>query len=137
MLVSGNLSRRSTIENCKKESKPFIYSFVTQFLAYFLPVFTMLRAASRFGRVASTPRLATRTFSAKPTIIYTETDEAPNLATYSLLPIVKKMVSIAGIDVVKSDISLSGRIICQFPELLTEEQRIDDELTKLGMCSYQ
>lgn len=92
----------------------------------------MLRAASRFGRVASTPRLATRTFSAKPTIIYTETDEAPNLATYSLLPIIKKMVSIAGIDVVKSDISLSGRIICQFPELLTEEQRIDDELTKLG-----
>ncbi len=97
----------------------------------------MLRAASRFGRVASTPRLATRTFSAKPTIIYTETDEAPNLATYSLLPIIKKMVSIAGIDVVKSDISLSGRIICQFPELLTEEQRIDDELTKLGMCCYQ
>jgi isocitrate dehydrogenase len=70
--------------------------------------------------------------SSKPTIIYTETDEAPNLATYSLLPIVKKMVSLAGIDVVKSDISLSGRIISQFPERLTEEQRINDELTALG-----
>jgi len=94
----------------------------------------MLRTASRISRVAMQPRasMAARTMSSKPTIIYTETDEAPNLATYSLLPVIKKMVSLAGIDVVKSDISLSGRIICQFPELLTEEQRINDELSALG-----
>jgi len=65
-------------------------------------------------------------------MIYTETDEAPNLATYSLLPVIKKMVSMAGINVVKSDISLAGRVISQFPELLKPEQRIKDELSALG-----
>lgn len=77
-------------------------------------------------------RSAVRSFSAKPTIIYTETDEAPNLATYSLLPVIKKMVSLAGIDVVKSDISLSGRVIAHFPELMNEGQIINDELAALG-----
>jgi isocitrate dehydrogenase len=67
-----------------------------------------------------------------PTIIYTETDEAPNLATYSFLPVVKKMVGVAGINVVKSDISLAGRIIAQFPEKMKEDQKIDDELSLLG-----
>jgi len=72
--------------------------------------------------------------ASKPTMIYTETDEAPNLATYSLLPVIKKMVSLAGIDVIKSDISLSGRVISQFPEFLKPEQRIKDELAVLGTC---
>lgn len=67
-----------------------------------------------------------------PTIIYTETDEAPNLATYSLLPIVKKMVSKAGINVTKSDISLAGRIISQFPEEMKPDQVIPDHLAELG-----
>ncbi len=89
---------------------------------------TFLAARAPFGAASA----ATRAMASKPTIIYTETDEAPNLATYSLLPIIKKMVTIAGIDVVKSDISLSGRVISQFPELLKPEQRIPDELTRLG-----
>src|SRR3989304_4787589 len=65
-------------------------------------------------------------------IMYTATDEAPALATYSLLPIVKAFTKTAGIDVELRDISLSGRIIANFPENLTENQRIPDELTALG-----
>ena len=65
-------------------------------------------------------------------IIYTETDEAPALATYSLLPIVKKFAKKAGIEVEKTDISLSARIIAQFPKYLTDEQRIPDTLAELG-----
>ena len=72
------------------------------------------------------------TFSDKPKIIYTETDEAPNLATYSLLPIVKVFISKAGIDIEKADISLAARIIAQFPKYLTEEQRLPDTLGALG-----
>ncbi len=67
-----------------------------------------------------------------PTIIYTETDEAPALATYSLLPIIKSFTQVAGINVETRDISLSGRVIACFPELLTEEQRIGDHLAELG-----
>ncbi|MBI3399668.1 MAG: NADP-dependent isocitrate dehydrogenase [Deltaproteobacteria bacterium] len=65
-------------------------------------------------------------------IMYTATDEAPALATYSLLPIVKAFTKTAGIDVELRDISLAGRIIANFPENLTESQRIPDELTALG-----
>jgi isocitrate dehydrogenase len=65
-------------------------------------------------------------------IIYTETDEAPALATYSLLPIVNKFAQKAGIVVEKSDISLSGRILAHFPEKLTESQRVPDHLAELG-----
>lgn len=65
-------------------------------------------------------------------IIYTETDEAPALATYSLLPIVQAFTKSAGISVETRDISLSGRIIASFPEYLTEEQRIGDHLAELG-----
>jgi isocitrate dehydrogenase len=65
-------------------------------------------------------------------IIYTAIDEAPALATYSLLPIVKAFTKAAGIDVETRDISLAGRIIANFPENLTPEQRIPDELTALG-----
>ena len=66
------------------------------------------------------------------TIIWTRTDEAPLLATYSLKPIVEAFAAQAGIDVETRDISLAGRIISQFPERLDEDQRIDDELSALG-----
>jgi isocitrate dehydrogenase len=65
-------------------------------------------------------------------IIYTETDESPALATYSLLPIVKAFTAPAGISVETRDISLAGRIIAQFPERLTPEQRQADDLAELG-----
>jgi isocitrate dehydrogenase len=64
--------------------------------------------------------------------VYTQCDEAPALATYSLLPIIRKFAEKAGIDVVKSDISVAGRIISHFPECLTEAQRIPDNLSQLG-----
>ncbi|WP_323601883.1 NADP-dependent isocitrate dehydrogenase, partial [Rheinheimera pleomorphica] len=70
-------------------------------------------------------------------IIYTETDEAPALATYSLLPIVQAFSAAAGIAVETSDISLSGRIIANFPDFLTPEQRIADALTELGELANQ
>jgi isocitrate dehydrogenase len=72
-----------------------------------------------------------------PTIIYTDTDEAPALATYSLLPIVKAFAGQTGITVETRDISLAGRIISQFPEYLTEEQRQPDELAYLGELAKQ
>ena len=65
-------------------------------------------------------------------IIYTITDEAPALATYSFLPVVSAYSSTAGVDVETRDISLSGRIIANFPEKLTDEQKIEDELAYLG-----
>lgn len=68
----------------------------------------------------------------KPTIVYTETDEAPALATYSLLPIVQAFAAAGGVDVVTRDISLSGRIIANFPDFLTPAQRQEDALTLLG-----
>ena len=66
------------------------------------------------------------------TIIYTLTDEAPMLATYSFLPVVQAFASSAGVDVQTRDISLAGRILAVFPEHLTEDQRIGDALTELG-----
>lgn len=66
------------------------------------------------------------------TIIYTETDEAPRLATYSLLPIVQAFTKAAGVKVETRDISLAGRIIASFPEFLQESQRIGDALAELG-----
>ena len=65
-------------------------------------------------------------------IIYTAIDEAPALATYSLLPVIKAFTGAAGIDVETRDISLSGRIIANFPEDLTGAQKIPDELSALG-----
>jgi isocitrate dehydrogenase len=67
-----------------------------------------------------------------PTIIYTETDEAPALATYSLLPIIQAFAGVSDINVETRDISLSGRIIANFPEYLNEDQRIGDALAELG-----
>lgn len=66
------------------------------------------------------------------TIIYTETDEAPRLATYSLLPIIQAFTKAAGVSVETRDISLAGRVIANFPEYLKPEQRIGDALTELG-----
>jgi isocitrate dehydrogenase len=66
------------------------------------------------------------------TIIYTHTDEAPLLATYSFLPIIQAYAAKAGVEVETRDISLAGRILAQFPERLTEEQRIGDHLAELG-----
>jgi isocitrate dehydrogenase len=65
-------------------------------------------------------------------IIYTHTDEAPALATASLLPIVQAFAAAADVDVELRDISLAGRILAQFPELLTAEQRVPDALGELG-----
>jgi isocitrate dehydrogenase len=65
-------------------------------------------------------------------IMWTKVDEAPALATYSLLPIVKAFVGAAGVSVTLKDISLAGRILANFPEKLTPAQRVNDELTELG-----
>jgi isocitrate dehydrogenase len=70
--------------------------------------------------------------SETPAIIYTHTDEAPLLATYSFLPIIQAYAGQAGVAVESRDISLAGRIIAQFPERLTDEQRLDDALAELG-----
>jgi isocitrate dehydrogenase len=68
----------------------------------------------------------------EPTIIYTKTDEAPALATYSLLPIIQAFTHSAGVHAETRDISLAGRIIARFPEHLKEDQKIGDALAELG-----
>ena len=70
--------------------------------------------------------------SSQPTIIYTHTDEAPALATYSFLPIIQAFAKHSGVSVASYDISLAGRIISAFPDFLTEDQRIEDALAALG-----
>jgi len=70
-------------------------------------------------------------------IIYTKTDEAPALATYSLLPIIQAFAKSAGIDVETRDISLAGRILAQFPYLLSVEQQIPDYLAELGKMTLE
>ena len=72
-----------------------------------------------------------------PTIIYTKTDEAPALATYSLLPIVQAFTKAADVTVEVRDISLAGRIIATFPEAVNESQRIADDLAELGTLTLQ
>ena len=72
-----------------------------------------------------------------PTIIYTKTDEAPALATYSLLPIIKAFTKHSGIAVETRDISLAGRIISKFPENLSADQTIPDALVELGRLATQ
>ncbi|KAA5599927.1 NADP-dependent isocitrate dehydrogenase [Blastochloris sulfoviridis] len=68
----------------------------------------------------------------EPKIVWTKVDEAPALATYSLLPIVQAFTRVAGIDVETRDISLAGRILANFPEKLTDAQRQSDDLAFLG-----
>ena len=70
-------------------------------------------------------------------IIWTEIDEAPALATYSLLPIVNAFTQAADVEVVTSDISLAGRVIATFPERLTDEQKIPNNLAELGKVVLQ
>jgi isocitrate dehydrogenase len=82
-------------------------------------------AAERFTQTMSTPSK----------IIYTLTDEAPYLATQSLLPIIAAFTGSAGVKVETRDISLAGRIIALFPERLKEEQRIADDLAELGQLA--
>ena len=72
-----------------------------------------------------------------PTIQYTYTDEAPALATYSLLPIVEAFAAKAGISVTSPDISLAGRILAAFPERLSEAQRVPDYLAQLGQLTLE
>ena len=74
---------------------------------------------------------------ATPRIIYTAIDEAPALATCSLFPILQAYTRGAGIDLAQNDISLAGRIIANFPDYLTEEQRIPDYLAELGQLAKQ
>ena len=78
------------------------------------------------------PQSGEPTMSNAPTILYTLTDEAPALATRSLLPIVSAYAATAGIAVETRDISLSGRMLAQFPELLSPAQQVPDDLAELG-----
>ncbi len=75
--------------------------------------------------------------SATSTIIYTKTDEAPALATYSFLPIIQAFAKHANVNIETRDISLAGRILAVFPEYLTEEQRIGDALAELGALTLK
>jgi isocitrate dehydrogenase len=65
-------------------------------------------------------------------IIYTKTDEAPMLATHSLLPIINAFASVAGVEIETKDISLAARVLSVFPEYLKEDQRVTDALAELG-----
>ena len=65
-------------------------------------------------------------------IIYTITDEAPALATRSLLPIIKAFTNSAGVEVETRDISVAARILSSFPENLSDDQRVSDDLAELG-----
>ncbi len=71
------------------------------------------------------------------TIVYTLTDEAPLLATSAFLPVIRTFAAPAGLDVVTSDISLAGRVLANFPESLTEAQRVPDELSELGKLTLK
>ncbi|MGV0741430.1 NADP-dependent isocitrate dehydrogenase [Mycolicibacterium sp. XJ870] len=73
----------------------------------------------------------------QPTIIYTLTDEAPLLATYAFLPIVRAFAEPAGINVQTSDISVAARILAEFSDYLTEEQRVPDNLAELGKLTQE
>ena len=70
--------------------------------------------------------------SDRHTIIYTHTDEAPALATRSLLPVINAFTNVAGVQVELRDISLAGRVLATFPDALTPEQRVNDDLAELG-----
>ncbi|MES3015046.1 MAG: NADP-dependent isocitrate dehydrogenase [Pseudomonadota bacterium] len=73
----------------------------------------------------------------KPTIIYTLTDEAPMLATFAFLPIIRAFTAPAGIDVTESDISVAARVIGEFPEFLTDAQKLPDNLATLGRLTLK
>ena len=72
----------------------------------------------------------------QPTIIYTLTDEAPLLATYAFLPVIRTFAEAAGIDIKSSDISVAARILAEFGDYLTEDQRVPDNLAELGALTH-
>ena len=76
--------------------------------------------------------ISNRPMSSVSTIIYTKTDEAPALATYSLLPILRAFASTSGVNFESRDISLAARILAHFPDFLAEDQRVPDALAELG-----
>jgi isocitrate dehydrogenase len=78
-----------------------------------------------------------RMSSKQPTIVYTLTDEAPLLATYAFLPIIRAFTNPAGINVATSDISVAARILGEFPEFLSDAQKVPDNLTELGKLTLQ
>ena len=92
----------------------------------------MMRKMVPPAKLARLSSLATRGLASQPKIVWTYTDEAPALATFALLPVVKRFTNPAGLDVALSDISVAGRIISKFPERLKPEQRQRDELAELG-----
>ena len=67
-----------------------------------------------------------------PDIIYTIVDEAPELASHSLLPMIRSFAAAAGIDVETRNISVAGRILAAFPDYLKDDQRVSDDLAELG-----
>ena len=73
----------------------------------------------------------------QPRIIYTLTDEAPLLATCAFLPIIRTFTAPAGIKITKSDISVSARILAEFPEYLTDAQKVPDNLAELGRLTLR
>ena len=73
----------------------------------------------------------------QPTIIYTITDEAPMLATAAFLPVIRSFTSAAGINVEAADISVAARVLAEFPEFLSEEQRVQDTLSELGRLTLE
>jgi monomeric isocitrate dehydrogenase len=75
--------------------------------------------------------------SQQPTIIYTLTDEAPLLATSAFLPVIRTFAAPAGINVTTADISVAGRVLAAFPECLSEEQRVSDDLAALGKLTLK
>jgi len=88
---------------------------------------------------ATARAVGTRNFNATATvmdkIVYTDTDEAPYLATYALLPIINRFTEPCGVPVELSDISVAARVICHFPENLTADQRVNDNLADLGVLA--
>ena len=73
--------------------------------------------------------------NAHGSIIYTETDEAPALATFSLLPILTKIASLSSVDVIPCDISVAGRVLASFPDKLPPNKRVPDNLAYLGQLT--
>ena len=98
-----------------------------------LPRGTRLKVAEKFAPGSALDEYRAIRFTV-PTasIVYTYTDEAPMLATHSLLPIVRAFTESAGVNCELRDISLAGRVLANFPDNLDSSQRVDDELSKLG-----
>ena len=97
--------------------------------AWLLAIYLAVLAARR----RSSAELASEAMSSeRHTIIYTHTDEAPALATRSLLPVVNAFTDVAGVQVELRDISLAGRVLASFPEALTADQQVSDDLAELG-----